>query len=640
MPELTMEEITQIVRSRQAGNSRLLEHMIEVRRRYNAEWVMPFSTNEDMPEVDAGVPQLIAETIDSLGMRAASVFPDWRSLALDPMKDRGKDSVEYAQIRRKAIGYSYGKSRMNLGLRRCYRHLAGYATTSLVVVPDLHRGVPIVECRDPLSTYPEPKAAEDLSPIRNCAYVYLKSAEWIRDRYPRARQENGGVVPPITSTDEALSWELVEWVDEYCTVIGILGPSVWRDESGRDHGFGPNLATDGVRHNFELFRYENATGMCPAASPRRVTLDQIGSQVANMTGTVDLMARLQTLAIIAAEKSIFPDRYIIGDSQRSPKLVGGVWKDGRTGEVNLLQDAKAIANLPSTPDPSAQQLIDRLERNVRVSTGLVPAFGGETYGSLRTGRGLDSMMGAAVDPRIQEMQEVMVPEMEYINEVILATYKGYWPSRKYTVFSALTGDTDALEFNPSKHVETTDNAVIYPFPGMDVQGVTIQLGQLFGMKAISLDTVRRRHPNVSDAELEATRVETELLEQAAIEGLVNQSAQGAIPVTYLAAVAMARKNKNTGSIFEAIEAADRKLKEQQAADQAAVTEAEGDPMEMQEMQPGLAAPSQPMPGGMGPMPQGPPPDMQMPGEIGANPEQKGLRRLMEALSQNPPAQAV
>ena len=66
MPELTMEEITQIVRSRQAGNSRLLEHMIEVRRRYNAEWVMPFSTNEDMPEVDAGVPQLIAETIDSL----------------------------------------------------------------------------------------------------------------------------------------------------------------------------------------------------------------------------------------------------------------------------------------------------------------------------------------------------------------------------------------------------------------------------------------------------------------------------------------------------------------------------------------------------------------------------------------------
>jgi hypothetical protein len=288
----------------------------------------------------------------------------------------------------------------------------------------------------------------------------------------------------------------------------------------------------------------------------------------------------------------------------------------------------------------AQQVTDRIERNARVSSGLVPAMGGETYGALRTGRGIDSMMGAAVDPRIQEMQEVMVPEMEYVNEVILETYNGYWPSRKYTVFSALTGDTDALEFIPSKHVETTDNAVLYPFPGMDVQGVTIQLGQLFGMKAISLDTVRRRHPNVSDAELEATRVETELLEQAAIEGLVNQSAQGAIPVTYLAAVAMARKNKNTGSIFEAIEAADAKLKEQQAADQAAVTEAEGDPMEMQEMQPGLAAPAQPMPGGVGPMPQGPPPDMQMPGEIGANPEQKGLRRLMEALSQNPPAQAV
>jgi len=644
MAELSMEEIVTIMRNRQASNSRLLDHMIEVRNRYNADWVLPAVTADDVPEQSAGVPLLIAETIDNLGMRAASVLPDVRAIALDPDKMSGVRSYEFAQVRRKAVGYSWAKSRMNLALRRAYRHIAGYATATLVVVPDLRAGLPIVECRDPLLSYPEPKAPEDLTPIRNCGFVYSKATEWIRSTYPQARTENGGVVPPVTSTDEAVTWDLVEWVDEYCTVIGVLGPTEWRDRSGRVTSQ-PARPMEGMApQHFELSRVPNLTGMCPAATPRRVTLDSISSQVAQVTGIVDLMARLQALQIIAAEKAIFPDRYIIGEATRTPRLVNGDWADGRTGEVNLLMDAKSIGSMPSTPDPVGQQMIDRLERNVRVSTGLNPTFGGETYGSLRTGRGIDSMLSASVDPRIQEMQEVMVPELEQINECILETYRSYWPRRKYTVFAPLSGDTEASVFVPGQHVESPANAVVYPFPGMDVQGVTIILGQLYGMKAVSLDTVRRRHPNISDAEAEQKRVEHEVLEQTVLESLAQQAQAGTLSPAYLAKVARHRQKSDT--MFDAVEKADAEVRAEQAkqADEAAAQQPGAPASEM--LQPGLAPPGAPAP--VMPLPPGAPlppagpegigPLPAIPGEVGPNKDQRGFRRLMEALSANPPSQ--
>lgn len=627
---ITWDQIVMTCRNRQMNNGELLGKMIEVRRRYNADWVLPYVSEVDTEVLPPTTPALIAEAIDFLGMRAASVMPYMNSPAIDASKEVGVRSREFGAIRRKILGATHHNSKTKLHLRRAMRHLAGYSTASFIVVPDFNTNYPRLELRDPLTSYPEPKAPEDLTPPKNCAFIYPKSSGWLRDHYPETRNW----IKQISHTGTEM-WDVVEWVDDEVTVIGILGPRNWETRAMGSTGT--------VVHSMELKRWPNPTGVCPVYTPARVTLDKIISQIANLTGQVDLMAQLQALAIAAGEKAIFRDRFIIGDSIKAPQLVGGQWKDGRTGEMNIVLDAKNIGEMAGNPDPYTQQMIDRLERNVRIGTGLVPQAGGETYGSLRTGRGMDAMMGTAVDPRVQEMQEIMEVALEHVNTVIFEQYKTYWPDKKYTMFSGWPGDKGTVDFTPSIHIETSDNVVAYTIPGSDVQGTTIQLGQLLGMKAISLHTLRSRHPYIDDPDAESARVEEETIEEALLQGLANQAAQGQIPVTHLARIEKHRRKEP--DLVQAILKADAEMKAEQA--QMAPPPEQGQFAAPQQM-PGLQG-QPPMPpnmppemaaamagGGAPPMPEGGPPMPPQGGPEGGG--QPDIGALLQALAQGGPPQ--
>ena len=212
------------------------------------------------------------------------------------------------------------------------------------------------------------------------------------------------------------------------------------------------------------------------------------------------------------------------------------------------------------------------------------------------------------------------------------------------MFSGWPGDKGTVDFTPSVHIETSDNVVAYTIPGSDVQGTTIQLGQLLGMKAISLHTLRSRHPYIDDPDAESARVEEETIEEALLQGLANQAAQGAIPVTYLAMIEKYRRKEP--DLVQAILKADAEMKAEQA--KMAPPPGEGQ-FAAPEQMPGLGGPP-PMPPNMPPemaaaMAGGPPPEGAMPppsgpplevGGIGPEQEQQGLQSLMRALSQQAP----
>ena len=548
----TFDEIVGIIRQRQDIQSPLLERMLEVKERYNGEYVIPLPSMENEPVLPPLTPALIAENIDAVAQRASSVMPFIGCPAIDQSKERGVRSREYADIRRRALAATWYSSKYKLKMRRAYRHLAGYATSCLVVTPDFEKGLPRIDVRDPLGVYPEPKAYEDVEPPRNCGFIYGKSGDWLRAHYPAARQENGG---PVASDDNARQelWDVCEWVDSEHIVIGIMGP--------RYNHFNQTYPYHSTQ--IELSRAPNKSGMPCVITPGRVSLDKIASSVSNVVGIVDLMSKMMALEILAQEKAIFPDRYIIGRSGQVPMIVGGEWKDGREGEVNVLLDAEAIGELRSTPDPSTNIAIDRLERNARISTGTVPQIGGETYGALRTGRGIDSLMGAALDPRIQEMQEIMEAHLPHLNECLFATYKGYFGAKQFSMFTGYAGDFGQVEFTPNEHFETNDNVVSYSIPGADIQGTTIQLGQLLSMKGISLRTFRTKHPFIEDAEAEGRRVDEEQLEEAVMAAIQQQALSGQLPVVYVSKI---EKHRKKGlDIFEAIEKADTEIREEQAA---------------------------------------------------------------------------
>ena len=377
----------------------------------------------------------------------------------------------------------------------------------------------------------------------------------------------------------------------------------------------------------ELRRWENRIGRVTAIIPGRVTLDRIASQLVHVTGITDLMARLMALDVMAKEKSIFPDRFVLGRSGMTPQIVGGEWMDGRTGKMNVVLDAESVGSVPFSSDPTSTQAIDRLERNARISSGLVPQMGGETYGALRTGRGIDALMGAAVDPRIQEMQEIMQAWLPYLNEIVFDTYTEYWPRKSYTLTSGWPVDAGVVEFTPAKHIETNANAVSYPIAGADVQSTNIILGQLLGSEAISRQTFRERHPWIGDAAEESARVDEETFERAATQAVLQQAMAGQLPLMFLAEIEKARRGSPDGGHL-------RCHRDRQTEDRARCKQAPPRPSRDRIRRwPPSRPPGSPWPGNpprsaaVGPSgaPEG--------SSIGPTQDMNGLRQLMNALAQ-------
>lgn len=609
--------IYHIMENRKSKNSALLTQMIAVKDRYNGDWILPDLSHEAAAELPPLTPALLSETIDNFGMRAGSTLPAVRSPAVDSTKQTGKRSVAYARTRSKIITGTYHYSKFQLGLRKMYRHLTGYATAACVVIPDFEAGYPCIKVRDPLSSYPDPKTGEDFTPPENIGFIYGKSVDAIIRHFPSARS-----VIPVNARDEEI-WELVEWIDAEHIVVGLLGP--------RYHNHMTRLEPQ--RYAMELKRWPNRAGRVTAICPSRVTLDRIASQLVHVTGITDVMAKMMALDIMAKEKGIFPDRFVLGRSGLTPQIIGGEWQDGRTGKMNMVLDAENIGNLPFSPDPTSTQAIDRLERNARISSGLVPQMGGETYGALRTGRGIDALMGAAVDPRIQEMQEIMEAWLPDLNESIFATYKGYWGSKQFVMISGWPLDSGELTFTPNEHIETYSNTVQYPVAGADVQSVNIILGQMLGADAISRRTFRERHPWIGDAAEESARVDEETFERAALQALLNKVMTDQMPLIALAEIEKARRADPNGDIFTAMEVADRKMKEQQATPPPPAPDGMNAPPEnMPGMETGPALPQDvagALPAGATAGAPGAPPGA----SIGPTENMRGLRELMNALAQ-------
>lgn len=608
-------DIVAIVEQRRIDTAPLLTDMLKVRDAYNADVVYPLYDKPDEPAMSPLTPLLVAETVDNLALRAAGVFPGMDCPALNPSELTGKGSRAYADTRRRVLLGTHFHSRTKLGLRRVFRHLAGYASGGMVVCPDLKLQMPRVHVRDPLASYPEPKAPEDLSPPANVAFVTGRSATWLRATYPQSMRENGGPVGQPGRGQEL--WDVIEWLDDDDVVYGILGPRESYQTSAiatRDHGLPLNV---------ELFRYAHHSERCPAITLPRVTLDRIVSAVAHTLGTIEVGSRMMHLWMAAQEKSIFPDKYAIAGPGQQPSIItnNGQWADGRTGQMNLLEGVVSVGELRGTPDPMTGQFVDRLERNMRVSNGLVPQFGGETYGALRTGRGIDALAGMAVDPRVQELQEIAEFGLVELNRLIFDCWKGWWGPKKVVLFTGRMGDAASVEFIPARHIEANDNVVAYPAPGSDLQGTTIRLSQLYGVKAISLDTLRSKHPDVDDPGFEAHQVDVEELELALLESIKQKAAAGELPVVFLARIAELRREGKT--ITEAVSAADAEARAQQAQEATLTPPGEAN---APELMPGLEGLPMAQPGPAAPnLPPGPP--------IAAAPGQDNLAGLMQTLEQ-------
>lgn len=639
---LPWNSIATITTRRQANRSPLFTAMMDVRDRYNGTWVQPLPNVEGEPILPPLTPAIIANGTDNLAVQASSVLESIWYPALNPHAQQGKTSSAYAKIRRQAMAATWHHNTFNLTRRRAYRHLAAYATCAIVVAPDFKTQMPRIEVRDPLACLPEEKSIETVRPPINCAFTFRRSGEDLRRSFPMLREERGG---PISCEDTFQSWTTIEWFDEESIVYGLMGPI---------EVTGAHIASGYENRQpwMEIIRFPNRAAYVPVVVPERVTLDRLVSHMANVVGIVDLQAKLRALHILAAEKGIWPTLFAVGVDGRTPEIVnnGGEWQDGRTGKINLLRGVSKVDLIRATPDMQIESIIDRMERDANINIDSAPAMNGENNNGLRTGRGLDTMSALSIDPKILELHEIMQAYLPLMNEAVARCYVGYWPDKKYTIFSGWPGTRGHVEFTPSVHLEESyENTVSYPIPGANLQVTTVILGQLNAAKAIPLADFRRRHPMIDDEEEARIGVDMEDLWEAQKRAVSVAIATGQAPPEL--GMFLSDELTKGGDGFEALQKAYERLKviqEKQMAEQA--QQQQNQPGAQPALPPGATggapppgpvapgggfsggtAPAEPLPGGSAPGPGGAPGLAPQSATIGPNPDQAGMRRVMMAL---------
>ena len=557
----TIEEIVAIYASRQQGSDDAKSRMRNLRDYYNGDVIVP------LPELNSdeqsAVANLLAQGLDQTAMRIASTRPDIYCPPTDPAKKRSRDNSE---IRRKAIFGWWEHSRMDLQIAKRARHLIGYATTITQIRFNPKTGCPEWHLRDPLTAYPATLLGVDDMRPRDVVFAYERPLGYLRTMYPEAARTFQG--DSGAGDDQPI--EMIEYVsDEEQVLIAMRGPvktGLFATSTNSDE----NIVV-------ELERAPNILGECPVVCAGRISLDDAQGQFDGILGMYQMQARLMALEVIAVQKGVFPDTWLIGRPGETPQIVNPA--DGLTGEVGLVRGGD-LRDMQMQPGYMTNPAIDRLERAQRLTAGIPPEFGGESTTNIRTGRRGDAVLSAVVDFPVQEAQRIMARSLQEENELAVTMSKKYAGNKGKSFYVTSKNAKGRVDYTPNDNFDSTDNVVIYSQAGADINNLVIGGGQRVGMGTMSKRSFMAIDPLVEDPEFEHDAVVAEQLEQALLVSIQQQASEGSIPPADLARI-MELVSTNQLELAEAVEKANKEAQERQASTvDAAAPEA----------QPGLAMP--------------------------------------------------
>jgi hypothetical protein len=557
----TVEEIISIHTTRSRINDDAKAKMRNVRDYYNGDIVVP------LPELDSdeqsAVANLLAQGLDQTAMRIASTSPDIYCPPIDASTKRARDN---ASKRRKALFGWWDNSRMDLQLGKRARHLIGYSTTVTQIRFNATTGCPEWHLRDPLTAYPAKMLGVDDMRPRDVIFAYERSIGWLRDRYPAAAVQFGN----DSDINEDHPIEMIEYVDGHEQVlIGTRSPI-------QTASFG-NVTESSPFIALELERVPNPLGHCPVVFAQRISLDNAQGQFDGILGMYQMQARLMALEVIAVQKGVFPDTWLVGRAGETPQIVNPA--DGLTGEVGVVRGGD-LRDMQMQPGYMTNPAIDRLERAQRLTAGIPQEFGGESTSNIRTGRRGDAVLSATVDFTIQEAQRIMARSLQEENRIAVdmaKTYAGRRPRSFYVNSKNVKGQVDYV---PNENFDSTENVVSYSQAGADINNLVIGGGQRVGMGTMSKRSFMSIDPLIDDPEFEHDTVIAEQLEAALLSAVQNQAAEGILPPGDLARI-MDLVAHDKKELAEAVEQVQREAQERQA---------EQVPAMSPEAQPGLALP--------------------------------------------------
>lgn len=569
------EEILGLLKARKNAVGPMLSASMSVRDAYNGDVVIPLpelSRNEQ-----SSVANLVALGLDQTAQRIASVLPD---VEFPHLGRPSKKSERDAHNRRAVIRADWWHhNQVPIKMRRRARHFIGYGTSPVMILPPrANEDRPTWMVRDPLNTYPAPTADPDDATPDDCIFEYKRRYDWLTERYPEAmsvihRNDNIGPDAPFG---------LVEYVDAEEMVLLLVG-----------HNRAPWDTAEGAPW-VVLERIPNRAGMCPAVVPGRITLDRRTGQFDSVVGLYQQQAKLMALEVIAVQKGIMPEAWLVARPGQQATVVNV--PNPLTGEIGEVKGGDLQFN-QINPGFATLQNVDRLERAIRVTSGIPAEFGGESQSNVRTGRRGEAILSSAIDFPIQEAQEVFATALREENRRAIAFAKSYGGGRSRSVFFPSRLGGGSLTYTPNDLFPEDRHDVFYASPGSDLNNLIISGGQRIGVGTLSKRSFMEMDPLVDDAEAEFDRVTVEGVEAAFLSSIQTQAADPAGPYqpTDLARLVELVKSDRM-ELFEAVQQVQREAQERQAAQA---------PPEAPETQPGLSPPGAGAEAGAAVQPPGP-----------------------------------
>jgi hypothetical protein len=577
-----VDEVLSLYRQRVQHYGPLHSKMRMIQQIYNGSFQVPLPDMEENAMPSA--PNLLAAGIDQMAGRITSVVPAVNFASSKPgVRSYDRRALTAA---RTVTGW-WQLDRVPMKMKQRGRHLIAYGMSPVVLRWDSEENVPTWHVRHPLETYPSPDIVPGKVTPTDCIFAYRRTAGWLRDQ--------GYGMQLLALTGETLPRDtsilLLEYIDSDVTMLIAAGYKTADPYSINLEYDTGNSSLKGV----VLEAFENPTEECPVVVPMRVTLDTAAGQFDNMIGMYYQQAKLMALEVIAVEKGIFPDTYLVSRPGEVGRYLDGP-HDGRTGMVNIVAGGD-IREIQSQPGYLTNPTIDRLERNQRVTAGIPAEFGGESSSNIRTGRRGDAVLSAVIDFPVAEAQETFAYSLEEENEIAIELSKKWDGNNSRTIFVGTGNAARPVTYTPNVTFEQTEHIVSYPASGTDVNSLIIGIGQRVGLGIMSKQTAATLDPYIDNPETEHDAIIAEGLEQALMSGLQQQAAQGAIPPLTIAKIMDLVKNDRM-ELAEALnKVTEDAMKEQQAQQEAQTPEAAMAPGALAALAGGGAAqPQSPIPG--------------------------------------------